>query len=143
MTDELARFQIQPEDGLSSPPSSSAVKRGEGGDAADTADYPDAKRLRIQHGSGVASSSSASAAGQEPRLQGPTATWLAGASWGNGHDIKINGPIAYCARCGKYAIERVGVGLTSACTGPEASTKLHVERMREGRHPISGAQLLH
>ncbi len=124
------------------PSSSPAVKRRGAEDDIPGIGEPGGKRQRTHLDPNTASASSSSSSAGHAVPQGQPSTWLAGMAWGKGHEVKINGPIAYCARCGKYAIERVGIGLTSACSGPEACTKLHVDRMRGGRHPISGDQLL-
>ncbi len=64
--------------------------------------------------------------------------------WGHGHKIAFVGPVAWCEDCGRYAIQRVGRGLADACPGRIAAgsaARRRVERLRSGRHPITGARL--
>ncbi len=72
---------------------------------------------------------------------GTSVTWLPSTRWGVGHQMKLIGPIAYCAICGRYAIERVGRGLLDVCHGPDEDTRSRVQRMKDGRHPITGISL--
>ncbi len=103
------------------------------GSLDDQSASPRPKRRRIQEQSQAtqAGSSASAAAG----------AWIAGSEWGRGHDVRLNGSVAFCVRCGAYAIHRVGSAISTACSGPAADTKLKVERMRAGRHPVTGAPL--
>ncbi len=58
------------------------------------------------------------------------------------HQMQIVGPIAFCELCGRFAIERHGIGLQGNCTGIDPNVKLRVERMRRGQHPLTGASLI-
>ncbi len=111
-------------------PAPSALQPAELGSAEDPPAPPPAKRRRAQ---------------ESQRLDTPASSadgpWLAGAEWGHGHDVRLNGGLAFCVRCGAYAIHRVGRAISAACAGPAADTRLKVERMRAGRHPVSGAPL--
>ncbi len=68
--------------------------------------------------------------------------WLPSSVWGTGHKIQVRGPIAFCLNCGHYAIERVGHGLTEACTGFDLYARIKVQRMLQGLHPLHGHPLL-
>ncbi len=140
-TAEDERVQMPLRIDITSPDSSSpsGMKRGRCSDATSGSVEPARKQPRDERDS--AGSSMPSPCTDPPPSQRPPTTWLAGTAWGRGHEVRINGLIDYCARCGKYAIERVGIGLTSACSGPEAYTRMHVDRMRRGQHPVSGVQL--
>ena len=63
----------------------------------------------------------------------------------DGHAIVVKGPIAYCARCAKFALARVGRGLKGLCVAPQKktsnATQARLNRLREGRHPITGRPL--
>ncbi len=94
---------------------------------------PPAKRRRTQEQGQLAQAgSSASTA---------ASSWIADSGWGLGHDVRLNGGLAFCTRCGAYAIHRVGSAISAACPGPAADTRLKVQRMRSGKHPITGAPL--
>ncbi len=93
--------------------------------------HPKRRRIQEQSQAAQASSSASYAAG----------AWIAGSEWGRGHDVRLNGSVAFCVRCGAYAIHRVGCAISTECSGPAADTKLKVERMRAGRHPVTGAPL--
>ncbi len=34
-----------------------------------------------------------------------------------GHHLRLTGPIAWCVRCGRHALKRVGTGLSNSCSG--------------------------
>ncbi len=61
------------------------------------------------------------------------------------HVIAFAGPIAYCIRCANYAKARVGSGLKGPCARPQFKTlnavAARLARLRQGRHPITGAPL--
>ncbi len=57
------------------------------------------------------------------------------------HQLRLTGPMAWCARCGHHAMQRVR-GLGGACAGrPEGVYAIRLRRLLEGRHPISGKPL--
>jgi hypothetical protein len=56
--------------------------------------------------------------------------------------MKLVGPIAFCELCGRFAIERHGVGLQDECPGHDPNVKLRIERMRMGLHPLTGVSLV-
>ncbi len=57
------------------------------------------------------------------------------------HQLRLTGPVAWCARCGRHAIQRVR-GLGGACTGkPSGVYAVRLKRLLEGRRPISGKLL--
>ncbi len=74
----------------------------------------------------------------EAAATGASSAWIQGAEWGRGHAVRVNGNVAFCTKCGAYAIQRVGSALATVCAGPSADTKLKVERMRRGLHPVTG-----
>ncbi len=64
--------------------------------------------------------------------------------WGHGHKVAVLGPAAWCRECGHYALKRVGRGLAAACPGraaADAAAARRVQRLSEGRHPITGRRL--
>ncbi len=55
------------------------------------------------------------------------------------HSLLQTGPLVFCSRCGAYAIDRVGARLAGKChKSTSRATKLRLERMRQGRHPLTG-----
>ncbi len=79
--------------------------------------------------------------GQKPdqrRVRQRTGVELRGAV----HRVKVVGPIAFCDLCGRYAIERHGVGLGDDCMGLDLNARVRIERMRSGRHPLTGVSLV-
>ncbi len=57
------------------------------------------------------------------------------------HRMQVVGPIAFCELCGRYAIERHGVGLQEHCPGRDPNVLLRIQRMRRGQHPLTGEDL--
>ncbi len=61
------------------------------------------------------------------------------------HVIAFAGPVAYCVRCANYAKSRVGSGLKGPCARPQFKTlnavAARLARLRQGKHPITGAPL--
>ncbi len=57
------------------------------------------------------------------------------------HRLQLSGPIAFCDLCGRYAIERHGIGLQEHCTGRDPNVAVRIQRMRRGQHPITGELL--
>ncbi len=57
------------------------------------------------------------------------------------HRMQVVGPIAFCELCGRYAIERHGIGLQEHCPGRDPNVLLRVQRMRMGQHPLTGEAL--
>ena len=58
-----------------------------------------------------------------------------------GHLIRKHGSTAWCDVCGRWAISRVGRGLTGECSGTLGSYAIRRERLREGKHPLTGRPL--
>jgi hypothetical protein len=53
------------------------------------------------------------------------------------HQLRLTGPMVWCARCGHHALQRVR-GLGEACAGrPEGVYAVRLRRLLEGRHPIT------
>ncbi len=91
-----------------------------------------ATRQRLSTPTGApSSSSSATASGSQAR-----GTWLASSSWGAGHKIRVNGPLAFCSACGRYALERVGIGLVDQCKGPDRDAAEKAWKVAEPPHPV-------
>ncbi len=60
-----------------------------------------------------------------------------------GHSLRITGPMIWCSRCGRYALQRVGRSLKSACKGEAVGAYLtRLARLREGRHPLKNTPLI-
>ncbi len=60
-----------------------------------------------------------------------------------GHRLEISGPLVYCSRCGRYAARRVGRALRGGCVGEATGAyATRLARMRAGRHPLTGADLV-
>ena len=57
------------------------------------------------------------------------------------HLIRRKGSIAWCEVCGRWAIARVGRGLSGVCSGKLGSYAIRRARLREGRHPLTGRPL--
>ncbi len=98
-----------------------------------------AKRARLSEESGTSEGATATGAPAGPSTE---VTWLPSTRWGRHHQIQINGPVAFCKICGRYALERVGQGLLDTCRGPDADARARIERLLQGRHPLSGRTLL-
>ncbi len=61
----------------------------------------------------------------------------------SGHVLRITGSLVWCARCAAYASRRWGVRLRGACRpGTGDATRSRLQSLSQGRHPITGAQLL-
>ncbi len=61
--------------------------------------------------------------------------------WGPGHDLRAVANIVYCRRCGHYASSRL-VALARPCQGVARGVfPSRLRRLREGRHPLTGAAL--
>ena len=88
------------------------------------------------------------------RLRGkqPPPTWEAPASAAtlrkdvdSKHLLVKRGRATYCERCGRWAIDRNSKGLLRRCTGTTETThgsyKVRRERLRAGRHLLTGAVL--
>ncbi len=58
------------------------------------------------------------------------------------HHLMTVGPLLFCNRCGAYGLARAGSKLMGQCgRAVSRDVKLRLERMRQGLHPITGAQL--
>ncbi len=56
-----------------------------------------------------------------------------------GHRLCVTGSLIWCAKCGRYAERRLGKALKSQCVGKaEGVYASRLEKLRGGRHPISG-----
>ncbi len=61
----------------------------------------------------------------------------------SGHSLRITGPMIWCAKCGRYALRRVGKSLKSTCKGvAEGAYYTRLARLREGRHPLKNTALI-
>ena len=54
------------------------------------------------------------------------------------HVIRTRGAAAWCEVCGRWALARVGSGLTGKCKGVLGSYGIRRARLRAGRHPLTG-----
>ena len=57
------------------------------------------------------------------------------------HFIRRRGATAWCEVCGRWAISRVGRGLSGLCSGELGSYAVRRARLREGKHPLTGRPL--
>ena len=57
------------------------------------------------------------------------------------HLIRRRGAAAWCEACGRWAISRVGRGLSGVCSGVLGSYAVRRARLREGKHPLTGRLL--
>lgn len=57
------------------------------------------------------------------------------------HRLRKHGSTAWCDVCGRWAIARVGLGLSGNCTGVLGSYSARRERLRAGKHPLTGRPL--
>ena len=57
------------------------------------------------------------------------------------HVIRRHGSTAWCEVCGRWAIKRVGLGLSGKCAGSIGSYAIRRERLRAGKHPLTGQPL--
>ena len=61
------------------------------------------------------------------------------------HLLVKRGRATYCERCGRWAIDRISKGLLRMCTGTtetkHGSYRVRRERLRAGRHPLTGVML--
>ncbi len=74
---------------------------------------------------------------QRPSL-GPLVGRISG-QWGHGHKMMFKPRYAWCTSCGRYAISRVGSGLSRPCKGfASGSYARYLNLLNEGRHPITG-----
>ncbi len=78
----------------------------------------------------------------EPAARADDAARPAGSSSSSGpaeHSLVVAGPLIFCNRCGAYGVRRMGAKLKGHCKG-SAPSDLHarLDRMRQGRHPITG-----
>ncbi len=61
----------------------------------------------------------------------------------SGHSLRITGNLVWCSRCAAYASRRWGVRLRGVCRpGTGDATRSRLELLVQGRHPITGAQLV-
>ncbi len=61
----------------------------------------------------------------------------------SGHSLRITGSLVWCSRCAAYASRRWGVRLRGACRpGTGDATRSRLELLAQGRHPITGVQLV-
>ena len=62
-----------------------------------------------------------------------------------GHAIVLAGPMAFCAKCARFARHRLGTGLRGECPAPQHKTANSVaarlSRLRQGLHPLTGVPL--
>ncbi len=77
-----------------------------------------------------------------PAARADDAARPAGSSSSSGpaeHSLVVAGPLIFCNRCGAYGVRRMGAKLKGHCKG-SAPSDLHarLDRMRQGRHPITG-----
>ncbi len=58
------------------------------------------------------------------------------------HHMMNVGALLFCNRCGAYGLNRAGAKLTAPCVKTVSrDVKKRLERMRNGRHPITGAPI--
>ncbi len=61
----------------------------------------------------------------------------------SGHVLRITGNLVWCTRCAAYAVRRWGARLRGVCRpGMGDATRSRLAALSQGRHPITGAQLL-
>ncbi len=96
----------------------------------------------LVHGSGAEAEPGAAADRRvRPRTQDRDLGRVQG-DWGHGHRLVFHANVVWCQQCGRFAAERVGVGLARPCRG--AATGFYatrLSRLRDGRHPMTGAPL--
>ena len=58
------------------------------------------------------------------------------------HNLRRGANMVWCADCGRSAISRIGIGLQRPCRGMAIGAyPACIERMKAGRHPITGRQM--
>ena len=58
------------------------------------------------------------------------------------HSLRTTAGAVWCSHCGRSAITRIGVGLLRPCRGfADGAYPARMERLRAGRHPVSGRPL--
>ena len=67
--------------------------------------------------------------------------------WGNevahlSHRLRRNAQVVWCIDCGRFAVSRLGVGLTRACRGvADGSYAARLRRLSSGLHPMTGESI--
>ena len=63
----------------------------------------------------------------------------------SGHLLVTRGRLTWCDRCGRWAFDRLSLGLLRRCRGNvdtvSGSYRIRRQRMREGKHPLTSALL--
>ena len=61
------------------------------------------------------------------------------------HALVVRGPIAYCVRCARFAMWRLGSGLKGVCSDPQQKSlnavQARLRRLRERIRPLTGRRL--
>ncbi len=61
----------------------------------------------------------------------------------SGHMLRISGPLIWCSRCGRYAMNRLRRSLRSVCIGEATGAyATRLTRLWSGRHPLTNAALV-
>ena len=83
--------------------------------------------------------------GEEDRWRRAGCARIAEGRGGGSHALVVQGPIAYCTKCARFALERVGSGLKGRCFEPLKKTgsavQARLNRLRAGLHPLTGRKL--
>ena len=63
----------------------------------------------------------------------------------SGHLLVRSGRFTFCDRCGRWAIDRMSLGLLRRCAGSVDTAKgayrIRRDRLRDGKHPLTGAPI--
>ena len=72
-----------------------------------------------------------------PKAVGPAPS--AAYKFGSGHDLRRNGRLIWCRKCGRYGEERFRPdGLGGPCGGPRVRNASQYNLLCSGRHPVRG-----
>ena len=62
-----------------------------------------------------------------------------------GHLLVRSGRFTFCDRCGRWAIDRMSLGLVRRCTGSvdtaRGAYRIRRDRLSNGKHPLTGAPI--
>ena len=81
-------------------------------------------------------------AGAEPHSESTTRAQRTECFAGRQHALRSRGALTWCDTCGSYSVQRAGKRLKGVCLGANTRHRLtRLARLRQGKHPITGAPL--